>query len=85
MFAEDPVRACSGANGVVLLTEWADIVEADWESIASNMRAPKLLFDGRNALNAKTMLELGLEYVGIGRCAPRGSGVTITCGGGRSL
>lgn len=67
MFAEDPVQACYGANGVVLLTEWADIVEADWESIASNMKAPKLLFDGRNALDAKTMLELGLEYIGIGR------------------
>ena len=34
LFAEDPVQACSGANAALLMTEWADIVEADWRAIA---------------------------------------------------
>ena len=66
-FVGDPVKACCGANVVALLTEWTDIVEADWHTIAAYMRAPKFLFDGRNALDAGAMLQLGFEYVGIGR------------------
>ena len=69
MFAEDPVQACSGTNAAVLLTEWVDIVEADWRAIAASMKTPKFLFDGRNALDDRAMLEFGFDYVGIGRGA----------------
>ena len=31
------------------------------------MRAPKLLFDGRNALVDEATSGLGFEYVGVGR------------------
>ena len=67
MFSEDPVQACSGANAALLMTEWTDIVEADWRAIAANMRAPKLLFDGRNALIDEATSGLEFEYVGVGR------------------
>ncbi len=67
VFAEGPVEACYRANAVVLLTEWGEIVEADWEAIASCMCSPKLLFDGRNALDPRAMANLGFEYVGVGR------------------
>ena len=66
-FVEDPVKACYGANAIALLTEWADIVQADWRKIAAYMRPPKLLFDGRNALDPHDMLRFGFEYVDIGR------------------
>ena len=67
IFAEGPVEACYRANAVVLLTEWGEIVEADWEAIASCMCSPKLLFDGRNALDPRAMANLGFDYMGVGR------------------
>ncbi len=65
--ADDPVQAASGTQAVVLLTEWGQIVNADWGEISRRMRAPRFVFDGRNALDAHRMTQLGFEYVGIGR------------------
>ena len=55
------------AHALVLLAEWQEIIGADWEAIASRMRSPKFLFDGRNALDAPRMAGLGFEYAGVGR------------------
>ena len=63
----DPVAATQGAQAVVLMTEWDQIVGADWDTIASVMRPPRFLFDGRNALDQYRMLRLGFEYAGVGR------------------
>jgi UDPglucose 6-dehydrogenase len=65
--AGDPIQATIGAQAVVLLTEWGQIVNADWGEISRRMRAPRFVFDGRNALDAHRMTQLGFEYVGIGR------------------
>ncbi len=65
--AGSPVEAADGAQAVVLLTEWPQIVRAEWPCIAEAMRPPRLLFDGRNALDADAMRALGFEYAGVGR------------------
>ncbi len=62
--AED---TANGAEALVLLTEWGEIVAANWAEMSAKMRPPKFVFDGRNALDAALMLRLGFEYVGIGR------------------
>ena len=67
VFAETPMGAGTGAHAVVVLTEWPEIVSADWNGIASTMRHPKYVFDGRNCLDAGYMQALGCEYVGVGR------------------
>lgn len=64
---DSPVEAAEGAQAVVLLTEWPQIVGAEWPCIAAAMCPPRLLFDGRNALDAAAMRKLGFEYVGVGR------------------
>ncbi len=66
-FATDPIVCAEGAQAVVLMTEWEEIVETDWEAIAAAARLPRFLFDGRNALHANHMRELGFEYQGVGR------------------
>jgi UDPglucose 6-dehydrogenase len=66
-FADSPAAASHGAQALVLLTEWADIVNADWKTIAKGMRYPKFVFDGRNALDPAVMVHLGFEYTGVGR------------------
>ena len=62
-----PAEAAEGAPAVVLLTEWPQIVRAEWPCIAAAMRPPRFLFDGRNALDADAMRALGFEYAGVGR------------------
>ena len=64
---DSPVETAEGAQAVVLLTEWPQIVRAEWPCIAAAMCPPRLLFDGRNALDAEAMRALGFEYAGIGR------------------
>ena len=67
--ADDPAAATERAHAVVLMTEWDQIVNVDWETIAQRMRPPRYLFDGRNALDVALMERLGFEYRGVGRSA----------------
>ncbi|MCY4364749.1 MAG: UDP-glucose/GDP-mannose dehydrogenase family protein [Chloroflexi bacterium] len=60
-------EAADQAQALVLLTEWAEIVKADWSVLAGHMLPPRFLFDGRNALDPLEMGNLGFEYVGVGR------------------
>ena len=60
-------EAAEGAQALCLVTEWEEIVTADWQTVASRMVPPRFLFDGRNALEPREMLRLGFEYVGVGR------------------
>ena len=54
---------------MALVTEWAQLVNADWRAIAGRMNPPRFVFDGRNALDAGRMRELGFQYMGVGRGA----------------
>ncbi|MXY21432.1 MAG: UDP-glucose/GDP-mannose dehydrogenase family protein [Dehalococcoidia bacterium] len=64
---EDPVEASAGAQALVLLTEWEEIVNADWKDVARCMRPPRFVFDGRNCLSPQAMDMIGFEYHSVGR------------------
>lgn len=66
-FAETAEETSVCAHALILLTEWRDIVRADWAAIAGQMPLPRFVFDGRNALDAGVMSRLGFDYAGIGR------------------
>ena len=70
-----PSECGDGAEAVVLMTEWPEIVNANWEDIMDRMSAPHLLFDGRNALNMDQMIKLGFDYVGVGRAMAKRSAI----------
>lgn len=63
----DPLTCGEGAQALVLMTEWDEIVSADWEEMAALTKLPRFLFDGRNALNPLSMQNLGFRYCGVGR------------------
>jgi UDPglucose 6-dehydrogenase len=63
----DPYEAIDGAQAVVVVTEWEEIRVLDPKKASSLMREPKLLIDGRNALDPTTWRGAGLLYRGIGR------------------
>ena len=66
-------EAAEGAQALVLVTEWPEIIGADWESMAAHMCSPRFLFDGRNALDGRHMAQHGFEYAGVGRAGLLGS------------
>jgi UDPglucose 6-dehydrogenase len=65
-FADSPLDAAAGADAVVLVTEWPEFLELDWQQLAARMRGD-LLIDGRNALDAAAIRAAGLIYEGVGR------------------
>ncbi len=66
---EDAEACVRGADAVVLVTEWPEILALDWARVRSLMR-DDVLVDGRNALNPATMVAAGFAYEGIGRVIP---------------
>lgn len=65
--ADDAVDAAARTQALALMTEWEELVSADWAKIARAMAAPRFVYDGRNALDADAMTRLGFEYAGVGR------------------
>jgi UDPglucose 6-dehydrogenase len=59
-------EACDGADALVLVTEWNEFREPDFERIKKLLRRP-VVFDGRNIYNPETLKELGFAYFGVGR------------------
>jgi UDPglucose 6-dehydrogenase len=63
----DPYEALRGAHAGVVVTEWEELRGLDPKKAASLMRDPKLIVDGRNALDAAASQQAGLLYRGFGR------------------
>jgi UDPglucose 6-dehydrogenase len=54
-----------GAEALLVLTEWREFIEADWEAVAHTLQG-EYVFDGRNALDRVTVESAGCSYEGIG-------------------
>ncbi len=63
---DSPYAAVEGADALVLVTEWKQFRQPDFQKIRGSMRTP-LLVDGRNLYAPARMAELGFIYQGIGR------------------
>ena len=63
----DPYEALRGAHAAVVVTEWEEVRSLDPKKAASLMLDPKLIVDGRNALDAAASREAGLLYRDFGR------------------
>ncbi|HKO03282.1 MAG TPA: UDP-glucose/GDP-mannose dehydrogenase family protein [Candidatus Acidoferrales bacterium] len=65
-YCRDAYEVATGADAVLLLTEWPEFAELDWQRVHGLMVRP-LVLDGRNVLSPAKMRELGFEYHSIGR------------------
>ena len=61
ILCDSPEQIAEGADALVLVTEWNEYRDLDWESIAKTMRAPYLL-DGRHTLDGEKMTRAGFRY-----------------------
>jgi UDPglucose 6-dehydrogenase len=62
----DPYSLASGADALVLITDWNEFKQLDMDRIARSMRHA-VFVDGRNMYDAEVMQGAGFDYVGIGR------------------
>jgi UDPglucose 6-dehydrogenase len=60
-------EALEGASAAILITEWQEFVDLDWTRVESVMSGPRIVFDGRNALDASAVCAAGLNYMAVGR------------------
>ena len=65
--ANDPQSACEGADACLLLTEWSQYQDLDWQSIAGVMRRPAWLFDARGIANAEAATSAGMQVWRVGQ------------------
>ena len=59
-----PEQVADDADALVLVTEWQQYRELDWEAMAGRMRS-RIILDGRNALDRSRLLRFGFRYLGI--------------------
>ena len=62
-----PHGCLAGAHAAVIVTEWDEVVSLDWGRVAEVMDAPRVLIDGRNAIEPEVAKQAGLIYRGFGR------------------
>lgn len=75
IYVDSKYEALSGADALILITEWKEFRSPDFYEIRRLLKEP-VIFDGRNQYDAKRVKEYGIEYYQIGVKAPVGE-VTV--------
>ena len=65
-YAATAEQACTGADAVLLLTEWPHYTALDPHTLGPLTRT-RTMIDGRNALDPTTWRAAGWTYTGLGR------------------
>jgi UDPglucose 6-dehydrogenase len=65
-FAQSQTEALTGADALLVVTEWKEFRNPDFDHIKATLKQP-LIFDGRNIYDPALLRTLGVEYHGIGR------------------
>jgi UDPglucose 6-dehydrogenase len=68
-YADSSYAALTGADALVLVTEWNEFREPDYARMRKLMRQP-IIFDGRNIYNPEQIRGQGFTYSSIGRPSP---------------
>ncbi|MDK0524237.1 UDP-glucose/GDP-mannose dehydrogenase family protein [Streptomyces sp. ML-6] len=63
---DTPLEAVDGARACVVLTEWPQFRDLDWEAVAGRLGTP-LVYDFRNLLDPGRLGEAALSWEGVGR------------------
>jgi UDPglucose 6-dehydrogenase len=66
LFCEDEYDAASGADALVVVTEWNQFRSLDLRRLKKAMRQPNIV-DLRNVYEPESVRSLGFRYVGMGR------------------
>ncbi len=65
-FADSSLEALADADAIVIVTEWPEFAELDWNDVAGVTQG-RTVIDGRNFIDADKVRAAGFTYEGIGR------------------
>ena len=65
-FADSALAAVAGADAIVIVTEWPEFAELDWDEVAEHTTG-RIVIDGRNFIDGDAVRAAGFAYEGIGR------------------
>jgi UDPglucose 6-dehydrogenase len=65
-YAKNAYDAASGADGLLILTEWQEFAKLDLNTIREKLNYP-IVIDGRNIFGLDQMRQAGLIYHSMGR------------------
>jgi UDPglucose 6-dehydrogenase len=65
-FADSALTALEGADACIIVTEWPEFAELDWQLAAQRMTG-RVVVDGRNLVDPDQVRAAGFVYEGIGR------------------
>jgi UDPglucose 6-dehydrogenase len=68
IYADSRLAAAEGADAMVMMTEWSEFRNPDFQALGRVLRE-RVLLDGRNIYPPEVVTEAGFEYHGIGRKA----------------
>jgi UDPglucose 6-dehydrogenase len=69
VFCPEAYEALDSADALLLVTEWKQFRNPDFDLMKRKLRTP-VLFDGRNQYDPREVADHGFEYFGIGRGKP---------------
>lgn len=64
--ASDPIAAATGADVLLVATEWPEFATVDMAQVAAVMKGHRVV-DARNLLDSASVRAAGLDYWGLGR------------------
>ena len=71
---DDPYEAATGADGLVIATEWNQFRALELDQLKQLLRRP-LIVDLRNLYEPERVAAAGFRYVSIGRAEARPEGM----------
>ncbi|MFW5955520.1 MAG: UDP-glucose dehydrogenase family protein [Rhodothermales bacterium] len=78
-YADDDYKALSGADALVICTEWNEFRRPDFDRMKALLK-DNVIFDGRNLYDPQRVADKGFDYYSIGRprYAPTSDAVSIS-------
>src|ERR1700740_2412909 len=65
-FASNPYETATGADALLILTEWEEFTSLDLQRLRKQLKYP-IIIDGRNLYHPDAMAEQGFTYYSVGR------------------
>ncbi len=65
-FEKDIYKSANNSDAILILTEWENYFNIDWNKISKIMRKPSWIFDSRSILNPKEIIDNDLQLWRIG-------------------
>jgi UDPglucose 6-dehydrogenase len=75
-YCSNPYEAAEAADAIVIVTEWDEFSQLDWDRLRSIVEQP-LIVDGRNIFTPGDISRKGFRYVSIGRVDASPDGPTV--------